>query len=159
MNRQSFSTGVFGLGRVRIASAYLYSVHIGRAVSLISSKWPCRRLIMIIERFHAVKPAVKPIDRIGEEMSNAAVHPHLIEKGVYFKVAAGFVERDCIISKNALVYLGQLKGDVSDFMETYSFFEESIHKVARRLVVAGESASPLVLGAAYFVGMPAPLTS
>jgi hypothetical protein len=110
---------------------------------------------MIIERFHAFKP----IDRIGEEMSNTAVHPRLVEEGVYFKVAAGFVERDCIISKNALVYLGQLRGDVSDFMKTYSFFEQNIHKVARRLIVAGESASPLVLGAAYFVGMSVPLTS
>lgn len=91
-------------------------------------------------------------------MSNA-VHPSLVDQGVHFKVTAGFVERDCIVSNNALAYLGRAIGDSTDFMDIYSAFESNIHSVARRLVIAGESASPLVLGAAYFVGMPASVAS
>lgn len=92
-------------------------------------------------------------------MSMAAVHPRLVEQGVHFKVIAGFAERDCIVSKNALAYLGRAIESPTDFMEIYSSFEHSIHSVARRLVVAGESASPLILGAAYFVGISVPVTS
>lgn len=92
-------------------------------------------------------------------MNNADVHPHLIDQGIQFKVTAGFAERDCIISKNALAYLGRLHGGSTDFMDTYLRHEEKIHGVARRLVIAGESASPLVLGAAYFVIMQAPAMS
>lgn len=92
-------------------------------------------------------------------MSQTAVHPQLVDQGIQFKVIAGFVERDCIISKNALAYLGRLQGGTADFMNTYACFEEKIHGVARRLVVAGESASPLILGAAYFVNTQAPSMS
>jgi hypothetical protein len=92
-------------------------------------------------------------------MSNAAAHPRLVEQGVHFKVTAGFAERDCIVSKNALAYLGHAKGGSADFMDIYSSFEDNIHSVARRLIIAGESASPLVLGAAYFVGTSATVTS
>jgi hypothetical protein len=92
-------------------------------------------------------------------MSKTAVHPCLVNQGVQFKVTAGFVERDCIVSKNALVYLGHAQGNATGFMDIYSSFEDNIHSVARRLVVAGESASPLILGAAYFVGVSAPVTS
>jgi hypothetical protein len=88
-------------------------------------------------------------------MSKAAVPPRLIDQGIQFKVVAGFVERDCVISKNALAYLGRLQDGTSDFMDIYLGYEEVIHGVARRLVIAGESASPLILGAAYFVGMSA----
>lgn len=92
-------------------------------------------------------------------MNQATVHPHLVDQGIQFKVTAGFTERDCIISKNALAYLARLQGGAADFMEIYACFEEKIHGVARRLVVAGESASPLILGAAYFVNMPSPSMS
>ena len=90
-------------------------------------------------------------------MSHTDVHPRLVEQGIQFKVIAGFVERDCIVSKNALAYLAQTKGNATDVMDIYSSFEGNIHSVARRLVVAGESASPLILGAAYFVGVSAPV--
>lgn len=93
-------------------------------------------------------------------MSKTDIPPRLVDQGIQFKVAAGFVERDCIVSKNALAYLGHAKGNVTDIMDVYSSFEDNIHSVARRLVVAGESASPLILGAAYFVGITtAPVTS
>jgi hypothetical protein len=86
-------------------------------------------------------------------MSKTAELPRLTDQGIYFRVTAGFVERDCIVSKNALAYLGRSQSSGADFMEIYLAFKDSIHGVARRLVVAGESASPLIMGAAYFVGV------
>lgn len=84
-------------------------------------------------------------------MNKTASQACLVEQGIQFKVIAGIVERDCIISKNALAYLGRLQGSATDYMAIYTGFEEKIHGIARRLVVAGESASPLILGTAYFV--------
>ena len=92
-------------------------------------------------------------------MNNADICPQLVDQGIQFKVIAGFAERDCIISKNALAYLGRLHDGSMDFTEIYTRHEEQIHAVARRLVIAGESASPLILGAAYFVSMPSPAMS
>lgn len=89
-------------------------------------------------------------------MCKATVRPDLAGRGVCFRVTAGSVERDCIISKNALAYLARAQGAGSDdFMNVYSRFEDDILEVARRLLLAGESASPLILGAAYFVSIPA----
>jgi hypothetical protein len=84
-------------------------------------------------------------------MTISTTYPRVVDQGVHFRVAAGFAQRDCVISKNALAYLARSRGQECDFMETYSAYEDKIHSVARRLVLAGESASPLVLGAAYFV--------
>jgi L-rhamnose isomerase len=55
------------------------------------------------------------------------------------------------VSKNALAYLRRTKGGQMDVLETYRANEDRIRSVARRLVVAGVSGTPLVLGAAYFV--------
>ncbi|MGE5621619.1 MAG: DUF1488 family protein [Bacillota bacterium] len=84
-------------------------------------------------------------------MNGTAAEPQIAEEGVRFTVEVGFVERECIVSKNALAHLRRMQGGQRDFMETYRCFEDQIHSVARRLVVAGVSGSPLVLGAAYFV--------
>ncbi len=84
-------------------------------------------------------------------MNKAAVEPQIADEGVRFTVEVGFVDRECIVSKNALAHLRRLKGGQQDVMETYRCFEDQIHSVARRLVVAGVSGTPLVLGAAYFV--------
>ena len=92
-------------------------------------------------------------------MSKADQHPQLVDQGIHFKVAAGFVERDCIVSKNALAYLGCARGGAADLMDVYTHFEDSIQSVARRLIVAGESASPLILGAAYFLNIKTPTMS
>lgn len=86
-------------------------------------------------------------------MSKTLVEPQLADEGVFFTVTAGFSERDCLVSKNALAYLSRIQGHTMNFMNTYLAFEAKIHSVARRLVVAGESASPLILGAAYFVDL------
>lgn len=85
-------------------------------------------------------------------MIRTAAEPRVAEEGVTFTVEVGFADRECLVSKNALAHLRRMKGGGQmDFMETYRAFEDQIHSVARRLVVAGVSGSPLVLGAAYFV--------
>jgi len=77
--------------------------------------------------------------------------PRLEEEGVTFTVEVGFVDRECLVSRNALAHLRRMKGGQQDFMQVYRSFEDQIHGVARRLVVAGVGGSPLILGAAYFV--------
>ncbi len=84
-------------------------------------------------------------------MEKTAVEPHVLDEGVAFTVEVGFVDRECLVSRNALAYLARMKGGQDDILSTYRTFEDQIHSVARRLVVAGVSGTPLVLGAAYFV--------
>jgi hypothetical protein len=84
-------------------------------------------------------------------MIRTAVEPRVGDDGVTFTVEVGFTDRECLVSKNALAHLRRLKGGQLDLMETYRAFEDEIHAVARRLVVAGVGGAPLVLGAAYFV--------
>jgi hypothetical protein len=84
-------------------------------------------------------------------MQKTIAEPRIADEGVRFTVEVGFVDRECLVSKNALAHLRRLRGGQLDFLETYLAFEDQIHSVARRLVVAGVSGSPLVLGAAYFV--------
>lgn len=84
-------------------------------------------------------------------MHKTVAEPHIADEGVTFTVEVGFTDRECLVSRNALAHLRRLKGGQLDFLETYRAFEDQIHSVARRLVVAGVSGSPLVLGAAYFL--------
>lgn len=84
-------------------------------------------------------------------MSKTEVDPHVAEDGVCFTVEVGFVDRECLVSKHALTHLRRMAGGQMDFLDTYRAFEDQIHGVARRLVVAGVSGSPLILGTAYFV--------
>lgn len=92
-------------------------------------------------------------------MNSTSMRPCLADGGIFFKVNAGFTERECIISRNALAHLGRLRGRSMDLMNIYNAFETKIHGVARRLVIAGESASPLILGAAYFIDVASPAES
>jgi hypothetical protein len=84
-------------------------------------------------------------------MYRTAAEPKIAEDGVTFTVEVGFVDRECLVSKNALAYLRRTKGGQMDALATYRAHEDRIRSVARRLVAAGVSGSPLVLGAAYFV--------
>ncbi|MDB5771775.1 MAG: hypothetical protein JWM42_2149 [Burkholderia sp.] len=113
----------------------------------------------------AVKTVSYPLDTIGTELSSLATlhtdigddmyktayEPQLCDDGVTFTVEVGFTDRECLVSKNALAHLRRMKGGQLEPMETYRAFEDQIHGVARRLVVAGVGGAPLVLGAAYFV--------
>jgi hypothetical protein len=84
-------------------------------------------------------------------MFKTAAEARVADEGVTFTVEVGFTDRECLISKNALAHLRRMKGGQMDFMETYHAFEDQIHSVARRLVVAGVGGTPLILGASYFV--------
>lgn len=84
-------------------------------------------------------------------MHKTMSEPRVAEDGITFTVEVGFTDRECLVSKNALAHLRRQKGGQQDFMDIYRTFEDQIHSVARRLVVAGVSGTPLVLGAAYFV--------
>lgn len=77
--------------------------------------------------------------------------PRVADDGVTFSVEVGFTDRECIVSKNALARLGRAtSSDQLDYLSTYRAFEDRIHSVARRMVVAGASGTPLVLGASCF---------
>jgi hypothetical protein len=84
-------------------------------------------------------------------MYKTACEPRLDDDGVTFTVEVGFTDRECLLSRNALAHLLRMRGGQLGPMETYRAFEDQIHGVARRLVVAGVGGCPLVLGAAYFV--------
>lgn len=84
-------------------------------------------------------------------MTKAVTEPRVADEGVAFTVEVGFVDRECLVSRNALAHLRRMKGGQMDYMEVYRAFEDQIHGVARRLVVAGVSGEPLILGSAYFV--------
>jgi hypothetical protein len=84
-------------------------------------------------------------------MYSTVCEPRVDDDGVTFTVEVGFTDRTCLVSKNALAHLRRLKGGQLDLMETYRAFEDQIHSVARRLVVAGVSGAPLMVSASYFV--------
>lgn len=83
-------------------------------------------------------------------MDATLVEPHLTDDGISFTVVVGFLQRECVVTKEALVHLRQMHGFSMDLMTIYGAFEARINSVARRLVLAGESASPLVLGPQVF---------
>lgn len=84
-------------------------------------------------------------------MSRIISEPSINDTGVLFTVDVDFVEHECLVSKNALAYLQRTKGGQTAFLEIYLTHQNKIHSIARRLIAAGVSESPLVLGAAYFV--------
>lgn len=84
-------------------------------------------------------------------MEKMSTEPKVEDGAVRFILRAGPVERECIVSKHALTYLSRLQGHTMNAMNTYLACEAKIHIVARRLLQAGESATPLILGTAYFV--------
>jgi hypothetical protein len=82
-----------------------------------------------------------------------AIEPRVENGAVLFNVVADSIERECVVSKNALAYLSRLKGGSCEALDIYAAYHAQIHKVAKRLVTAGENASPLVLGAGYFIDL------
>lgn len=83
-------------------------------------------------------------------MDASLIEPHVTDEGISFTVAVGFVQRECVVSNEALAHLRQMHGFSMDLIHIYGAFEARINSVARRLVLAGESASPLVLGPQVF---------
>jgi len=83
-------------------------------------------------------------------MNDMTAEPLLTDQGVSFKVQVGFIQRECVVSKDALAHLQKMHGFSMDLIHIYSAFEGRINSIARRLVLAGETASPLVLGPQFF---------
>lgn len=83
-------------------------------------------------------------------MTQLATQPTLTEDGIIFTVRVDSVDRECIISKDALAKLSQLRQGISDPMETFHAFEAKINGVARRMVTANVPGTPLHLGPQSF---------
>ncbi len=83
-------------------------------------------------------------------MDTSLMESHITDEGVSFTVAVGTVQRECVVSREALAHLRQMHGFSMDLMNIYGAFEARINSVARRLVLSGENASPLVLGPQVF---------
>jgi hypothetical protein len=83
-------------------------------------------------------------------MTHTTAEPQLTEAGVTFTVRVDYVNRDCIISNEALAKLSRLRSGNPDPMETFRAFEATINGVARRMVAANVRGTPLKLGADSF---------
>lgn len=80
-------------------------------------------------------------------MTHAINQPCLSEEGILFTVVVDSIKRECLITPQALHKLSSFKGDDEDvdMMEIFHSFESNISGVARRLVAAGVSGTPLVM--------------
>lgn len=79
-------------------------------------------------------------------MTHPIAEPQLTDTGIAFTVRVDSTNRNCVISKEALAKLSQLRAGISDPMETYRAFEATINGVARRMVAANVPGTPLALG-------------
>ena len=83
-------------------------------------------------------------------MTNTTGQAQMTENGIAFTVRVDSVNRDCVISLDALSKLSQLRAGITDPMETYRAFEATINGVARRMVTANVPGTPLQLGPQSF---------
>jgi hypothetical protein len=92
------------------------------------------------------------IEAINREtvMTQSATEPNITSTGIAFTVRVDSLNRDCIISNDALAKLCKLKDGNTDPIETFRAFEATINGVARRLVAAGVPGTPLMLGPHFF---------
>jgi hypothetical protein len=79
-------------------------------------------------------------------MTDPAVLPHLVSKGVLFRLEVDSRQQECLISKEALAQLSDLRDTNPDPLEVFYAFQPVIRDAARRLIRAGASDTPLVLG-------------
>jgi len=81
----------------------------------------------------------------------------MTSEGVAFTVRVDSLDRECLITAEALHELSRLKAtDVSpaNMMEVFHAFEATINGVARRLVFARVPGTPLRLGPKTFLSPP-----
>lgn len=76
--------------------------------------------------------------------------PQLTDEGVTFTVAVGFMKRECLIPRQTLSYLCRTWGQDMECMNAFHAYEDTITAVARRIVVAGATKSPVILERKYF---------
>jgi len=83
-------------------------------------------------------------------MTQTTTEPIITKSGIAFTVRVEFVNRECIVSNEALAKLSKLRDGNADPIETFRAFEATINGVARRLVAAGVPGDPLLLGPQSF---------
>ncbi|MFI4939534.1 MAG: DUF1488 family protein [Burkholderiales bacterium] len=79
-------------------------------------------------------------------MNNITISPCLTSDGVTFTVTVDYKAHDCVISQEALSSLCQSADKKLDLIATYQAYEAKIQGIARRLVTAGITGSPIMLG-------------
>jgi hypothetical protein len=90
-------------------------------------------------------------------MSHHTPQPHLTDAGVVFTVRVDSLNRECLITEEALHKLSALKIiDVADAnpMDIFHAFEGTINGVARRLVAARVPGTPLTMRPSTFSSPP-----
>lgn len=90
-------------------------------------------------------------------MSHYTPQPLLTRQGVVFTVRVDSLDRECLITEEALHKLSELKSiDTTDAdpMDIFHAFEDTINGVARRLVAARVPGTPLTMRPATFVSPP-----
>jgi septation ring formation regulator EzrA len=83
-------------------------------------------------------------------MTEPTAQPKMGKDGIAFTVRVDSINRDCVISTEALEKLSQLRQGTADPMETFHAFEATINGVARRMVAANVPGTPLHLGPQSF---------
>lgn len=79
-------------------------------------------------------------------MTDPAVLPQLVSKGVLFRLEVDSQPRECLVSKETLALLSDLRDTNPDPLEVFYAFQPAIRDAARRLLRSGASDTPLVLG-------------
>ena len=83
-------------------------------------------------------------------MANTFVDPCSTGEGVKFTVRVEQVDHPCLVSREVLEDLYRSQDHKLDLLDTYRAHEAQINGVARRMVAAGVSGSPMVLGTKNF---------
>lgn len=83
-------------------------------------------------------------------MSTVIDRPHLTDEGVAFTVAVGFMKRECLIPKQTLSYISRAWGNEMDYMNAFRAYEDTIISVARRMITAGATGTPVLLERKFF---------
>ncbi|MDB5825203.1 MAG: hypothetical protein JWR21_3907 [Herminiimonas sp.] len=78
-------------------------------------------------------------------MESTSTGARIADEGIFFTIAAGFADRECVVLQGALATLAE--DDAPDYMQIYQQHEYDIHLAARRLFLAGETSTPLVVDA------------
>lgn len=79
-------------------------------------------------------------------MTSSLPEPRITDNGVAFVVRVDYINRECIISLEALSKLAQRSDGTLDPMKIFHAFEANINGVARRMVTANVPGTPLQLG-------------
>jgi hypothetical protein len=90
-------------------------------------------------------------------MSHYTPQPLLTREGVVFTVRVDSLDRECLVTQEALHKLSALKNiDAQDAqtMDIFHAFEDTINGVARRLVAARVPGTPLMMKPNTFFSPP-----